>query len=182
MSSRAARSSQRATLCSGSHCLICDLYKKLSSANGTALKLYTGTSLSDNDCSLDLRIGSASACQLRVKLDSGNLQTGKTSGGNQHKMCDFAVAARVDGTVCISVVELKNGAAKLAVIEQLQEGLTLLHRLLPRNVSVHAYAILATSKQNQQLKNQIRGSRAILAFGSKPVQLRIHKCGEQIFI
>ena len=182
MNPKTSKSKRSKTLCNGPHCLICELYNRLSNANRTALRLYGGTSLSDSGCSLDLRFGSTSGCEFRVKLDENNLQTQSSDNRNQNKMCDYAVATRLDDTLDISVVELKRGAAKVGVIEQLQEGLKLLYSLLPQNVPVRAHAFLAAGKQSQQLKNQMRGSRALLSFGGKPIQLRIHKCGERVAI
>ena len=98
-------------------------------------------------------------------------------------MCDFAVVAHRRKVAHLAAIELKSGAADPEDIEQLKEGLDLLHSYFdydgpePRLV-----AYFVVGKEADRLGFALRDRLSTLRFGSRPVKLEIRICGESVHL
>lgn len=98
-------------------------------------------------------------------------------------MCDFAILSASKNTARLLAIELKRGAADTEDLEQLVEGLALLHqyfevgRLKPRPA-----AFFAVGKERDRFGFAVRDQLSRLMFGSKPAKLGMLDCGDRLHL
>ena len=94
-------------------------------------------------------------------------------------MCDFSVLANSAQTVHLVVVELKSGVAYADDIDQLSQGLRVLHGFFQENGLVaRPAAYFVVGREVDKLRFSLRDKLTSLRFGTLPVNLNIVNCGD----
>lgn len=98
-------------------------------------------------------------------------------------MCDFSVLAVLDNAAQMIVIELKGGVAYSDQIEQLAEGLRVLHEYFHENGLVaRPEACWVVGREVEKLSFSLRDKLTSLRFGSEAVKLHILECGEVLHL
>ena len=98
-------------------------------------------------------------------------------------MCDFAVIVAIEDTASLVVVELKSGVAYAEDVEQLSEGLRVLHDHFQEDgLNPRPEAYWVVGKEVDKLRFALRDRLTSLRFGPKPVQLQILECGATVYL
>jgi len=93
-------------------------------------------------------------------------------------MCDFSVVAVLGNAAQLIVVELKSGVAYSDQIEQLAEGLRVLHEYFQENGLVaRPEAYWVVGREVEKLSFSLRDKLTSLRFGYEVVLLHILECG-----
>ena len=96
-------------------------------------------------------------------------------------MCDFAVLAVTGSLAQLVVIELKSGAAYVDDLEQLSEGLRVLHDHFEENgLTPDPTAYFVVGRDLDKLGFALRDKLGSLRFGSTRVKLRILECGDSL--
>ena len=96
-------------------------------------------------------------------------------------MCDFAVIAVLGQDAQLIVVELKSGVAYAEDIDQLAQGLRVLHDHFQDNgLAPRPAAYFVAGREVDKLKFSLRDKLTSLRFGSSPVILHILECGNKL--
>lgn len=166
--------------CSGGTCQVCQLFLRL--IEGGAENV-AWSDLNEHSCHLYFRLKDDRRCVYGLRLDIDRAGYRRPSKGEQTKMCDFAMIAAIEDTASLVVVELKSGVAYAEDVEQLSEGLRVLHDHFEEdglNPQMDAYWVVG--KEVDKLRFAMRDRLTSLRFGPKPVQLQILECGATVYL
>ena len=98
-------------------------------------------------------------------------------------MCDFAVLAVTGGLAQLVAIELKSGGVYADDIEQLGEGLRVLHDYFEENgLTPNPTAFFVVGRDLDKLRYALRDRLASLKFGSTTVKLQILECGDSLHL
>ena len=98
-------------------------------------------------------------------------------------MCDFAVLAVTGGLAQLVAIELKSGGAYAKDIDQLREGLRVLHDNFEENgLTPNPTAFFVVGRDLDKLRYALRDRLASLKFGSTTVKLQILECGDSLHL
>lgn len=164
--------------CSNDECQVCNLNSKLIQHGAEAISL---SDLEENACRLHVHNANADHCLHALRLDLDNAGYRNVSKGRVTRMCDFAILA-VTGTLAqLIVVELKSGEASPNDIEQLSQGLRVLHTYFEENgLKPQPIAYFVAGRNVDKLSFALRDRLTSLNFGSTIAKLRILKCGDSL--
>lgn len=166
--------------CARTECQVCNLNSKLIEHGAEAVSLID---LEESSCRLFLHKADTSRCLRCLRLDVDKTEYRKVSKGNQTKMCDFAVLAIADNVVQLLAIELKSGAGYADSIEQLSQGLSVLHDYFEENgLTPDPTAYFVVGRDLDKLKYALRDKLGSLRFGSMRVKLKILKCGDSLHL
>lgn len=94
-------------------------------------------------------------------------------------MCDFSIVAVVGNTAQLIAIELKGGVSYSGEIEQIAEGMRVLHEYFQENGLVaRPEAYWVVGREVEKLSFSLRDKLTSLRFGSESVKLHILECGE----
>lgn len=164
--------------CGNKTCPVCKLYQRIVAEGAEPQQ---GSVIRERNCRCDIRFDNKCKCFCRIRLDVATASyRRKPDSGSMTKMCDFAVAAVKEQRLYLIVLEIKDGVAHRGALEQLQAGLSLLHRTISSNETVCPSAYIVARKQTSQLKRILRQTR--LKFGSNSFRPRVIRCGTTLSI
>ena len=93
------------------------------------------------------------------------------------RMCDFAAGGVQGKALRVLLIELKGGAADRKSLEQLQEGLDLIRKILDDpSASIRPEGYLVADRRTAQLKNLLRSNKKRLRFGELKVPVEVRDC------
>ena len=137
--------------------------------------------LCEQDCHLYVRLRADHSCIHGLRLDKQNATYRRISKRVVTRMCDFAVIAVLGHDAQLIVVELKSGVAYADDIEQLDQGLRVLHSFFQKNgLTPHPAAYFVAGREVDKLRYSLRYKLTSLRFGSSPVILNIRECGDKL--
>ncbi len=168
--------------CESPECPVCELKSRL--IQGGA-KSVDWLDLYEHDCHVYLRTGSEHGCVHGLRLDVPDAKYRRLSKGKTRRMCDFSVLAMHSQNVLLVAVELKSGAAYTGDLEQLAEGLRLLHDCFKRAglmVKPSPRACFVVGRELDKFRSALRGELTRLRFGPLTVRLEILECGESLHL
>ena len=129
-------------------------------------------------CHLYVQANDGVRCVHGLRLDVPQADYRRVSKGREAKMCDFSVIAGVGQAARLVVVELKSGVAYPDAIDQLEEGLRVLHERFERDGQVALpLAYLVVGREIDKTRFALRDKLTSLRFGSSRVKLKIEECG-----
>ncbi len=98
-------------------------------------------------------------------------------------MCDFAVLAVTGGLAQLVAIELKSGAAYADDIDQLREGLRVLHDHFEENgLTPNPTAYFVVGRDLVKFRQSLQDKLASLRFGSRRVKLKFLECGDSLHL
>ena len=166
--------------CLSAECQVCNLNSKLLEHGAEAVSLID---LEENSCRLELHITGPHRCLYTLRLDLDEAEYRFVKKGQITKMCDFAVLAVTGNTARLLAIELKSGAAYADDIEQLREGLRVLHDNFEENgLTPNPAAFFVVGRDLDKLRYALRDRLASLKFGSTTVKLQILECGDSLHL
>ncbi len=166
--------------CASPECQVCNLHSKLVELGAEAVSLFD---LEENSCRLELHITDTHRCLYTLRLDLDEAEYRFVKKGQITKMCDFAVLAVTGGLAQLVAIELKSGAAYAADIEQLREGLRVLHDNFEENgLTPNLTAYFVVGRDLDKLRFALRDKLASLRFESTLVKLQILECGGHLHL
>ena len=171
----------QSTKCTSPRCGVCKLETTLVSGGA---QRTSGSKLVDGNCDVTIQIHQAgSACYSTLRLDVQGATYRQISSAQITKMCDFAVLVRRNGSAKLAVLELKAGVPRPRALAQLEAGLALIHASFrAQGLSVDLRAYLVTGGQGPRFQRFVKGSRRVIPFGSRRVQVRLLKCGCSLIV
>lgn len=165
--------------CSNEACQVCELDARLLAAGAERV---AWSDLHEHSCHLYVQLQSDHRCPYGLRLDIDKAEYRNPTGGDQSRMCDFAVMAAIRDTAVLVVVELKSGVAYAGEVEQLSEGLRVLHELFEQNgLNPEPKAYWVVGREIDKLRFAMRDRLASLRFGLMPVQLLILECSDTVY-
>ena len=167
--------------CANAECQVCNLNSKLLEHGAEAVSLID---LEENSCRLDIHTTDAHRCLYTLRLDLDEAEYRIVKKGDITRMCDFAVLAVTGRLAQLVVIELKSGAASLEDLDQLSEGLRVLHEYFEQNgLTPDPTAYFVVGKELDRLRHALTIDRpADLRFGSRRVKLEILECGDSVHL
>ena len=166
--------------CANAECQVCNLNSKLLEHGAEAVSLID---LEENSCSIELHITDTHRCLYTLRLDLDEAEYRFVKKGQITKMCDFAVLAVTGGLAQLVAIELKSGTAYADDIEQLGEGLRVLHDNFEEDgLTPNPTAYFVVRRDLDKLRYALRDRLASLRFGSTTVKLKILKCGDSLHL
>ena len=170
----------KASRCLSAECQVCNLNSKLLEHGAVAVSIID---LEENSCRLELHTTGAHRCLYTLRLDVGKAEYRFVKKGEITKMCDFTVLAVTGSIAHLVVVELKSGAAYAEDLDQLREGLRVLHDYFDKNgLAPDPTAYFVVGRDLDKLSFTLRDKLASLKFGSTRVKLKILKCGDSVHL
>lgn len=167
--------------CADYECPVCELNSRLIQDGAESVEW---SDLCEHDCHAYVRTGPSHRCVHGLRLDVQTAQYRRVSRSETMRMCDFAVLAVHDQSVrdqaaLLVVVELKSGVAYADDLDQLSEGLRVLHDFFEGNgLMARPRACFVDGREVDKLRYALRDRMTSLRFGSMPVRLEILKCGD----
>ena len=166
--------------CASPECQVCNLHSKLVEHGAEAVSL---SDLEENLCRLNIQTTDTHRCLYTLRLDVPGVEYRFVKKGQDTRMCDFAVLAVTGGLAQLLAIELKSGAANADDIEQLREGLRVLHDNFEENgLTPNPTAYFVVGRDLDKLRYALRDRLASLSFGSTPVKLKILECGDSLHL
>ncbi len=166
--------------CANAECQVCNLNSKLLEHGAEAVSLFD---LEENSCRLYVHIAGTHRCLHSLRLDLGEADYRFVRKGQVTRMCDFAVLAVTGGLAQLVAIELKSSAAYADDIEQLREGLRVLHGYFEANgLTPNPTAYFVVGRDLDKLRYALRDRLASLRFGSTRVKLQILECGDSLHL
>lgn len=166
--------------CSSTECQVCNLNAKLVEHGAEAVAL---SDLEEHSCRLYVHKTDSHRCLHGLRLDLDKAEYRHVSKGQNTKMCDFAVLAVTGNVAQLVAVELKSGAGYADDIEQLRQGLRVLHDYFEENGLTPApTAYFVVGRDVDKLSYALRDQLASLRFGSRRVKLEILECGDSLHL
>ena len=158
--------------CGNSSCPACRLHNRLVKQGAEPSQ---GSAVRDNGCSLDVRFVSGIRCEFRLDLDVATATYRREHGpGQMTRMCDFAAGGVQGKALRVLLIELKGGAADRKSLEQLQEGLDLIRKILDDpSASIRPEGYLVVDRHTAELKNLLRSNKKRLRFGELKVPVEV---------
>ncbi|MCY3962208.1 MAG: hypothetical protein OXG34_11190 [bacterium] len=161
--------------CSNDECQICSLNLRLIEDGAESV---SWSDLWENECHIYVRTSASHSCIHGLRLDIQGAAYRRISKGKDTRMCDFSVVAVLGNAAQLIVVELKSGVAYSDQIEQLAEGLRVLHEYFQENGLVaRPEAYWVVGREVEKLSFSLRDKLTSLRFGSEVVVLHILECG-----
>ena len=166
--------------CASPECQVCNLHSKLVEHGAEPVSL---SDLEENSCQLYVHIAGTHRCLYTLRLDLDEAEYRFVRKGQVTRMCDFAVLA-VNGSLAqLVAIELKSGAASPEDIDQLREGLRVLHDYFDENgLTPNPTAYFVVGRDLDKLRFALRDKLASLRFGSTRVKLQILECGGHLYL
>ena len=166
--------------CASPECQVCNLHSKLVEHGAEAVSLFD---LEENLCRLNIQTTDTLRCLYTLRLDIDEAEYRFVRKGQVTRMCDFAVLAVTGGVAQIVAIELKSGAASPEDINQLREGLRVLHDYFDENgLTPNPTAYFVVGRDLDKLRFALRDKLASLRFGSTRVKLQILECGGHLHL
>ncbi len=135
--------------------------------------------LSENDCEVTVAARAVDRCIFGLRLDPDEASYRQIKKGKQTRMCDFAVGGVAGTTARLAAVELKEGPGYEEHIEQLVEGLRVLHDYFPQQgLSPIPVAVFVVGEEADRLAFSLRDKLDVLKFGDTQVPLRVLTSGD----
>lgn len=135
--------------------------------------------LSENNCELTVTANAVNQCMLGLKLDPDEASYRRIKKGEQTRMCDFAVGGVAGSAALLATVELKEELGREEDIEQLVNGLRVLHDYFPQQgLSPRPVAIFVVGAEADRLAFSLRDQLDDLKFGETRVPLRVLTSGD----
>lgn len=164
--------------CPEASCQVCQLNRRLIDKGAESVPW---ADLCEQGCHLYVRISIDHGCIHGLRLDKQQAVYRRISRGAVTKMCDFSVVAVLGYAAQLIVVELKSGLADAEAIDQLDQGLRVLHAVFQENgLEPRPAAYLVAGRQVDKLRFSLRDKLTSLRFGSSPVILHILECGDEL--
>ncbi|WP_419553859.1 hypothetical protein [Candidatus Poriferisodalis sp.] len=162
--------------CADSLCAVCNLQADLLADGAESVDWRH---LSENNCELFVVADAVNRCAFGLKLDPDNANYRRIKKGEQTRMCDFAVGGVAAAVARLIAIELKEGAGYADQIEQLVQGLRVLHRYFPdQGFSPRPEAVFVVGREADKLAFSLRDQLESLRFGEVHVRLRILSSGD----
>ena len=166
--------------CASPECQVCNLHSKLVEHGAEAVSLFD---LEENSCRLDMQTTVTHRCLYILRLDVPGAEYRFAKKGQDTRMCDFAVLAVNSSIAQLVAIELKSGAAYADDIEQLREGLRVLHDHFEENgLKPNLTAYFVAGRDLDKLRYALRDRLADLTFGSTLVKLKVLECGDSLHL
>lgn len=166
--------------CSNSECQICSISSRLIQDGAESI---SWSDLWENECHLYVRTSAGHGCIHGLRLDIQGAAYRRISKGKDTRMCDFSVVAVLGNAAQLIAIELKGGVAYSEEIEQLVEGLRVLHEYFQKNGLVaRPEAYWVVGREVEKLSFSLRDKLTSLRFGSESVKLHILECGEVLHL
>lgn len=162
--------------CASHECPVCELNSRLIEDGAESV---AWSDLCEHDCHAYVRTGPSHRCVHGLRLDVPTAEYRRVSKAKTRRMCDFSVLAVHEQAALLVVVELKSGVAYADDLDQLSEGLRVLHEFFEANgLMARPRACLVVGREVDRLSYSLRDRLTSLRFGSAPVRLDILKCGD----
>ena len=166
--------------CASPECQVCNLHSQLVEQGAEAVPL---TDLEENSCRLNVHTTDTHSCLYALRLDLDEAKYRIVTKGHITRMCDFAVLAVTGRLAQLVVIELKSGAASLEDLDQLSEGLRVLHDYFEQNgLTPNPTAYFVVGKELDTLRRTLKDRHASLRFGSRRVKFEILGCGDSLHL
>ena len=173
-----AVSLSKPVLCAHPECPVCELNSRLIQVGAESV---AWSDLCEHDCHAYVRVGPSHRCVHGLRLDVPVAKYRRVSKGETRRMCDFSVLAVHGQAALLVVVELKSGVAYADELDQLSEGLRLIHNYFEANgLTASPRACFVVGRDLDKLRFALRDRLTSLRFGSVPVRLDILKCGDPL--
>lgn len=164
--------------CSDEHCQVCQLFQKLVNDGAVEVSLYD---LNEHSCHLLIQPAKDNRCLRALRLDVQGARYRFISKGEESKMCDFATCAVNENIAHLAAIELKSGAAEIAAVEQLKEGIRVLTECLDSgDLKPELAAYLVVGKQADVLRFTLRDKLGAFEVNSTIVKFHILDCGDSL--
>ncbi|MDE0235847.1 MAG: hypothetical protein OXN95_01315 [bacterium] len=165
---------------SSDECQICNLNSRLIEDGAESV---SWSDLWENECHLYVRTSTDHGCIHGLRLDIQGAEYRRISKGKDTRMCDFSVVAVLGNAAQLIAIELKGGVAYSEEIEQLVEGLRVLHEYFQENDLVaRPEACWVVGREVEKLSFSLRDKLTSLRFGSETVRLHLLECGEVLHL
>lgn len=173
--------SQRLQICDRG-CQVCRLHYALS-ASGASHR--DSNVLRETECSLVLKLPASVLCITSFKMDIETAKyRRKPSSKDNDRMCDFAVALAIDGSVRFGAIELKSREPYLEeAAEQLKMGLLALVSHADSGIhNPELRAILVVGIKSPRLMQLARTRQGRLVIDGRTIQIELVDCHSAIAI
>ena len=139
--------------------------------------------LEENSCQLNIQTTDTHRCLYTLRLDLDEAEYRFVRKGQVTRMCDFAVLAVTGNTAQLLAIELKSGRPYARDIDQLHEGLRVLHDYFDENgLKPNPTAYFVVGRDLDKFRQSLQDKLASLRFGSRRVKLQILECGDSLHL
>lgn len=157
---------------------MCQLIQKLVNDGAVEVSPYD---LNEHSCHLLVQPAKDNRCLSALRLDVQGAQYRFVSKGKERKMCDFSVCAVNENIAHLAAIELKSGAAEIAAIEQLEEGIRVLTEFFESgDLKSELSAYLVVGKQADVFRFTMRDRLTTFKVNSIYVKFDILDCGDSL--